>query len=547
MIVKITRGGSAPGLMHYLVGPGQANEHESPHLVAASSGMMAWYSTDELGTTDAYRVGMLLEQPNREFGTEVTAPVKEFDRATGQLVPTGERKAAHMWHCSLSLAPDHSPVDDETWGAIAHDFIDEMGFSETSGKAPCRWVAVHHGASKNGGDHIHLAVNLVREDGTKASVHYDFKKAASAAAQLEAKYGLEVVDGRHVGRSARPESRRELAAVSEAEKAERAAAAAQGREPRPVETYSGRLSRTVRGCSAASSSEAEFVRRMRCEGLWVRPRFTAGSQDVIVGYSVAERPDHRTRAVWRAGGKLNKDLSLTRLRAGWVDSAAASEEAATEWRAAWRGQPIAASEAEPVDFDTQVWRQHSRQVAQLNKKLAQIPPEDHAAWAHVAHETSGVLAAWSLRQEQTPGPLAAASDELARTAALHTRVAHTPHRRKVSLRGPATTLLALAAAGPSSRTGQAIVLHQLVKVARAIQVSHAATSQARYAQNLARTLSRDLEQVAAGLPPVVDAPAKAPAAPPAPEREPGPALPNRIQRDRERSIGRRDSRGDLER
>ena len=44
--------------------------------------------------------------------------------------------------------------------------------------APCREqvvlvsgrVAVRHGVSRAGNDHIHIAVNLVREDGTKASV-----------------------------------------------------------------------------------------------------------------------------------------------------------------------------------------------------------------------------------------------------------------------------------------------------------------------------------------------------------------------------------------
>ena len=52
-----------------------------------------------------------------------------------------------------------------------------MGFTEASGKAPCRWVAVRHGLSKNGNDHVHIAVSLVREDGTKAMTHNDYKRA----------------------------------------------------------------------------------------------------------------------------------------------------------------------------------------------------------------------------------------------------------------------------------------------------------------------------------------------------------------------------------
>lgn len=42
-----------------------------------------------------------------------------------------------------------------------------MGFSEASGKAARRWVAVCHCVSTNGNDHLHSAVSLVREDGTK--------------------------------------------------------------------------------------------------------------------------------------------------------------------------------------------------------------------------------------------------------------------------------------------------------------------------------------------------------------------------------------------
>ena len=41
----------------------------------------------------------------------------------------------------------------------------QMGFTEASGKAPIRWVAIHHGVSTNGNDHIHIAATMVREDG----------------------------------------------------------------------------------------------------------------------------------------------------------------------------------------------------------------------------------------------------------------------------------------------------------------------------------------------------------------------------------------------
>lgn len=537
MIVKISRGGKATGLMHYLAGPGRRNEHESPHLVAGSAGLMSWYSTDELNTSDAYRLGMHLEAPNRRFGTTVTLPVKTADVDAGQLVATGERRDAHVWHCSLSLAPGHPELHDEQWAAIAEDFIAEMEFvvQDANGedvKAPCRWVAVHHGASVNGGDHIHIAVNLVREDGTKASTRNDYKRASVAAAKLERAHGLEVVEGREVGRSARPELMRELAAVEAGE---------------TTETPSARMARTVRACATASESEAEFVRRLRREGLWVRPRFAAGGHDVVVGFSVAERPSHGMRAEWRAAGKLGRDLTLPRLRDSWgkdTDAptgadAHAAIDAADEWSAAWRGAPIVQAEAEPVEVTGEDLRRCASELADLNKSLTSISLRDHAAWAEAAHDASGVLAAWSLRTEQTPGELAVASDQLARAAALHRR--EMPERRTpVRTRSAASTALALVAAGSGGRAGQALVIRQLIVTAKALTIAADRTGQTRQLRRWNDSARRDLETVATRLEQrAVVTPG---AGRPAEAQRPAPALPNELQRARERAQRGRDGR-----
>lgn len=94
---------------------------------------------------------------------------------------SAERGPAHIWHCFLTLHPDEAALSDETWATLAREFVDEMGFTAASGKAACRWVAVRHGVNAGGGDHIHIAVNLVREDGTKASVWRDWPRAQAAA------------------------------------------------------------------------------------------------------------------------------------------------------------------------------------------------------------------------------------------------------------------------------------------------------------------------------------------------------------------------------
>ncbi|MFW1331792.1 relaxase/mobilization nuclease domain-containing protein, partial [Vibrio parahaemolyticus] len=82
-------------------------------------------------------------------------------------------------------------------------------------KAPCRWVAIRHGLSQAGNDHVHIAVNLVREDGTKASTHLDYQRAQNAARALEVKYGLEQLESTKGERATRGYSPAEQARVEE--------------------------------------------------------------------------------------------------------------------------------------------------------------------------------------------------------------------------------------------------------------------------------------------------------------------------------------------
>ncbi|RCO08042.1 relaxase, partial [Bacilli bacterium] len=59
--------------------------------------------------------------------------------------------------------------------------------------ADCAWLAVHHGQSKDGNDHIHIAVNLVREDGRRASIHQSKRRTAEAGAEIARMFGKEAV------------------------------------------------------------------------------------------------------------------------------------------------------------------------------------------------------------------------------------------------------------------------------------------------------------------------------------------------------------------
>src|SRR5699024_11783185 len=109
---------------------------------------------------------------------------KTWDAEQEAYVQTGT-KQAHVWHCSLSLRAEEGELSAEQWKRIAEDFVDKMGFIDPDGAKSSRWGAIHHGSSKNGNDQIHIAVQLAREDGTKARVCRDYKQAQGECAELE--------------------------------------------------------------------------------------------------------------------------------------------------------------------------------------------------------------------------------------------------------------------------------------------------------------------------------------------------------------------------
>lgn len=501
------------GLIGYLVGPGRFNEHTDPHLVAGDPALMAWHDDAELGADAAAGIARHLDRPRTAYG--VTVP------------------GGHVWHCSLALRAEEGLQTDERWAAIATDFVAAMGFDDSRGgtdpsaaKAPCRWVAVRHGVSGNGNDHIHLAVNLIREDGTKASVHNDFRRAQTAARALEAKYGLEQLESATAGRATRGFTRAEQSRVEvDAERAARrkheTARAAGTRSdgagvpawdslPEPerrarvtaevrLQAPRNALARTVRGCATASTDEAEFVRRLRRAGVLVRARFADGRSDVVTGYSVASRPPGGERPIWYGGGHLGRDLTLPRLRAEWPDTPTGASSAAAEWTAAKRGRRVVAPGRESVEPTSELWQQYSREVAELREQLRAVPDTDRETWARVARHTAGAFAAWSNVVEAEPGDLAAASDALAKSAQTYARPVQPQKAGLVAVAGTAM-LLASAARGGQGTAAQAIMLRQLVRLAEAVHDAARASGEARRAGEIAAAERANLRAVATRLP-----------------------------------------------
>jgi hypothetical protein len=296
MIGQVVRGNSMPDLISYLFGPGKQNEHLNQHLVAGYAD--AVFSADDRLWQQEPGKQRSLRNPARTLGHEL-----DFPQARWQT----EIANGYVWHCSLSLKHTEGQLTDEQWTEAAHEVVQALGFDGGDGKSPCRWVAVRHGLSAAGNDHIHIAVNLVREDGTKASTWNDFRKLGRVCADLEDRFGLQHVPGRMTGRT-----------LPEPSRADREISAARG-DPEPLRV---RLERKVRACAAIATSEDHFTRIARDNGLLIRPRYNLDGT-AITGYAFADHTARRsgTGPIWFGGGKLAPDLTVSGLRRRWEQTA----------------------------------------------------------------------------------------------------------------------------------------------------------------------------------------------------------------------------------
>ncbi|WP_167519000.1 relaxase/mobilization nuclease domain-containing protein [Streptomyces chryseus] len=453
----MTRGQDLPDLVRYLFGPGRANEHTNQRLIASHESLTA-------------QGGPYFDEPDQLAGLarEIDAPRTLFDT---------EVRGGYVWHCSIALPPDDGELTDEQWARVAQRMVDAMGFSPESGKAQCRWVAVHHGKSTGGNDHVHLAVNLVREDGTKANLWQDKRRTQQVCADLEREMGLRIVEGRN-GRS-----------TPGIKRGEQEAAQRRG-QPEPARRT---LARRVRAASATAETEAEFVRNLRASGVVARPRYAAGGRTEVVGYSVALHTDGQPQ-IWFGGGKLGGDLTLSRLREQWPDSEPTAAVAAWSERS---GQGVrSGADVSPWMRDESAWQMAARQVQDVRERLADVPTDDVVRWSQAAHEAAGVLAVLSARMEPNhPGPLARAADVLSRSAQRTREHRRTPLAGQPGQMRGASLVARHSRTGPLSALGEVELLKALRNTLRGIHRMHQARgelSQARQIEDVARG---DLQQL----------------------------------------------------
>jgi hypothetical protein len=490
VIPKITRGGNTRGLLLYLIGKGRREEHVAPRLVAGSAEamMIAGGRVLQGGARDAAQLARFLDEPRETFGTQVR--IAERDQ-NGKVV--GSRDA-HVWHTSLSLHPDEPALSDERWGEIAERFISEMGFAGETARAQCRWVAVRHGESTGGSDHVHLVVGLVAEDGSKANVHFERKRAQQAARLLEREFGLRELESRGRGAGSRGLEPGEIAAdhrrgVGVGERGEHAERSSRQR-----------LERVVRACAGASRTEAEFVARLREQGIHARARYGTGGTTTVVGYSVrlAGPSEGRARTVWYGGGRLARDLSLPALRRGWGQEHGERQRAVAEWRSESAGGRSLPERQAELQERGLVWHRRTMEIERVRLGL-RAAGTDPAACAHAAREGAAVLAAWSIDLEgEQPGALARASRHLARSAELSASTSAPPARR-ASSRASGLALFMLAAGRPDSAVGWLLVCRELGLLAGEIGRVHRACGELQRAHEIETELHGELEQIRARL------------------------------------------------
>lgn len=418
MIAKISKGGRIRGLLEYLYGPGRFEEHTEPHLVA--------------GFDEPAALEPPVDEDGRPQLEDLAASLNAPQIAAGR---RGLPK--YVWQCALSLAPEDRALTDAEWRAIAERFIEGMGFGEL------RWVAVHHGLSVNGNQHIHLAVTLATEDGDPVWLQQDYRRAQQVVADIEREFDL--VQRCRRGNTATRE------AASAAEFA-RARDAGQSTTDREV------LRRQVRAAAGAATDEASWIAGLKRAGLLIAPRTPEGSPQVI-GYAVAARPAAGARPVWYAGHTLDADLGLGRLRARWPGTRPLS---AAEWAAIPAESPPA-SDTTAQDPAAR-WRASAAALAEVSRQLAALPP-DAPDWDRLALATADTLAGVAaLAEPSGRGPVSRAADILARAAAPPRRALPTElSPRGTVLVGALTRIsLALALSRPARDLNEALLVLAIV-------------------------------------------------------------------------------------
>lgn len=178
MITKVVHGWRAGGLLAYLLGPGRAEEHRHPRVIATWDGRDSAWQPKPSGRGEwDLELGALIRA--------LRAPAIAAGLPDGP-DPSGRR--GYVWHCSARVAEADRVLADGESAEVARDLLHGAGVARRGDYGGPRWVAVRHAE-----DHIHIAVVLVRPDtGRRFWPHRDYPKLRETARALEKRLGLTV-------------------------------------------------------------------------------------------------------------------------------------------------------------------------------------------------------------------------------------------------------------------------------------------------------------------------------------------------------------------
>ena len=131
--------------------------------------------------------------------------------------------------------------------------------------AAVRWEADHHGLNAEGLDHIHIAAEVVSDNGNVWEDVYDERRAQIAAGIIEREFGLQLVDGHQHDRGQQGYKKGELEHdkrmgrdVGEWAQARAGTQYIDKTTARPERGAKRLLERTVRACAVAAERRARL-------------------------------------------------------------------------------------------------------------------------------------------------------------------------------------------------------------------------------------------------------------------------------------------------
>ncbi len=514
MIAKVCEPGSDLGRgMSYLLGPGKNNEHSEQRVIASTGAAVLdgptplWFPGDDamihagaewrfsasraLGRSmesawAEQSESLLVAAGGRGMGQDVDS-VSDRGRRPADIEREGEllvdepwagrekpAQKPHVFHAVLSLDAKEGQLSDEQWGRIAADYVEEMGLAGREGEPDVRWAAVRHGLSKNGNDHIHIMASKVNSAGAWWDDRYWKVRSRGAADGIEERYGLRPVKDSAEHKASPEPSRGDFRRADWWE---------HSKEPIDALTQ---LSNVVRSSAVKASTEAQFIKDVRRQGVRIRPRFEKGGRTAVTGYSATA--DKGSDAGWKGGKQLGVDLSLTNLRKTWEDTPENRAEALQLWT---RSTTVTPRKETPLQL--QRWNTTQQHLAAEAIALGKLGPSD-GQWMGASRD---VAAVWAQLALQSQGPEAAAYSAAAREMARASQDRRYQARAASSgMRDAARHLSLLAMAGsPSSARGTLAVVEQMMRITEAVRAAQEARGERLRAERVAMVQSGQLRQV----------------------------------------------------